>query len=404
MFDKSIPLLILFATCIQAQTPVELTLTQVLEMLESQGPDLEILESQLDEFNASRRADLQWTSPAINYSSENVSGGGTNSDEQMVTLSKTFRFPGSVARNKKAWTFEASSADLNARDKRQTIIATAKSIYVRTVLYQGLVDYAQDLEKMLKDLETIVQIRQSEGSISLMEAQLLSASSLEMRSEAIEAIRNHNNARKNLHLILGIPRNKELDLTSVVGFLEVEINRDDLMNSLDDNPSLLSREEKLNALEQRALLERRSLIPEFSLEGGVKEVDDMNGIMLGLSVPLPLPGQSKVRHQVARARLNTERLETAQHRRTVQMRAETLFDEVNILSTVLKDLTAVNSGTGSLEVLIDSYQEGVLPISDLLNGVKLHYQNNLNYIEKLSDYYTAVFELEALTGKQLLDT
>ena len=52
--------------------------------------------------------------------------------------------------------------------------------------------------------------------------------------------------------------------------------------------------------------------------------------------------------------------------------------------------------------MIAAYREGIWSLPDLLNAIQIVQENKLHYVEQLTSYYRAVFELEAISEQQLV--
>ena len=88
------------------------------------------------------------------------------------------------------------------------------------------------------------------------------------------------------------------------------------------------------------------------------------------------------------------------------MYKQNLQSQISNLIAVIRDKSELFNKHQLNEIniknMVAAYREGIWSLPDLLNAIQMVSENKIKYIEQLTSYYQAVFELEAISGQQLV--
>ncbi|HNR40787.1 MAG TPA: TolC family protein [Bacteroidales bacterium] len=294
----------------------------------------------------------------------------------------------------------------------QNLRADAALSYFATLRNQRLFSLQQDIYKQLSELARADSIRLASGDATGLDAL---QSSLEARSqltEVYQSLSEFQNSSVNLMLLQGKKFIDTLEIPS--GNFPVK-QREFRLNELIDN-SLNKRADLMAALKNREVSEKNlSLIKanrafEFNLETGysynsivkneIAPAPAYNGLTAGISFPLKFSSLNK--GSIAAADLAVSQSRTAYEETELQIITEVIMAYNNFVAQN-KKVEHYNQGLAEdalkiLEGRIYSYQQGESGLIEVLNAQRTYIELQLNQLEALFDYTSALIELERAAG------
>ncbi len=372
-------------------------------LLEQSSPQVKIINAKQDLAKAESDAALQWSNPELNYALEQIDNSSAGETEQLVYLSKTFDLPWNYWSERQIWQADISAANMDQRQNMYRLLADTRSGYVRLRLLQNVMLQLTGLKEMLTDLQQEVRARQEEGAMSQLEATLLSVSLFGLESDILETQQDQRHTMSNWEQILGIDSLKEARLTTVIKFKKIPTDFPQMQQLLENHSGLKAHQARLTALDKHVKLEKGRILPSISLQGGYKKINPgWEGYIFGLSLPLPLLNWNgpQIEEQKIKYRIQFE--ETSIYRQNLHSELENLILTIQNKSDLLQKSHHELQNYKIAEDLLAIYQEGALSLTEFLNAIQLYRDGSRNYTEQLSKYYRAVFELEALSGQQLV--
>ncbi|HQG76057.1 MAG TPA: TolC family protein [Bacteroidales bacterium] len=294
----------------------------------------------------------------------------------------------------------------------QNLRADAALSYFATLRNQRLFSLQQDIYKQLSELARADSIRLASGDATGLDAL---QSSLEARSqltEVYQSLSEFQNSSVNLMLLQGKKFIDTLEIPS--GNFPVK-QREFRLNELIDN-SLNKRADLMAALKNREVSEKNlNLIKanrafEFNLETGysynsivkneIAPAPAYNGLTAGISFPLKFSSLNK--GSIAAADLAVSQSRTAYEETELQIITEVIMAYNNFVAQN-KKVEHYNQGLAEdalkiLEGRIYSYQQGESGLIEVLNAQRTYIELQLNQLEALFDYTSALIELERAAG------
>ncbi len=404
MSIRSFIIFLLLAVGLLAQEKqILLAITDLPNLLEKTSPQQALINAEMAMVKAEQGVALQLSNPELSYTREYIENNGTEEIEHSANFSKTFSMPWVYLQQKNIRHTDFESAKLKREQDSNQLLANARAGYVKLGLLKKLTDQQVHLKGVLIKLKQVVNTQNDEGAISQLEAKLLSMSVFGLEGDILSTQKEYRLAINTLKQMLGFKSPEDIVLTTPLPFKKVQTNFKDMPELIENHAGIRARQERISAMDQRITLEKSRIIPFVSLEGGYKSIDPgWEGYTLGLSIPVPL------------LNWNGPQIEKQKIRHNIQVTANSLFKQKlqsqidNLIMTIknYKDLLAENSGGLSnaklVEDLIASYQEGTMSLPEFLNAIQVYRDSARQYMEQLTEYYLAVFELEAQTGRQLV--
>ena len=113
--------------------------------------------------------------------------------------------------------------------------------------------------------------------------------------------------------------------------------------------------------------------------------------------------KSRVRFHTQPFERDIAHRETEIYRRELSGRIEALVMSVDELRHSLDPVSShFDRDEEVVSTLLFSYEEGWISLSELLAGFQIEMTGMQDYYRQLTDYYSSIFELEAITGLDLV--
>jgi outer membrane protein TolC len=372
-------------------------------LLEQSSPQVKIINAKQDLAKAESDAALQWSNPELNFSLEQIDNSSVGETEQLVYLSKTFALPWNYWSERQIWQADINAANMDQRQNMYRLLADTRTGYVRLRLLQNVTLQLIGLKDMLTDLQLEVRARHEEGAMSQLEATLLSVSLFGLESDILETQQDQRRTMSNWEQILGIDSFKVAILTTMIEFKKIPTDIPPMQQILENHQGLKAHQARLTALDKHVKLEKGRILPSISLQGGYKKINPgWEGYTLGFSLPLPLLNWNGPRIEEQKIKYRIKFAETAIYKQKLRSELENLIIIIQNNSDLLQKSHYGLQNYKIAEDLLAVYQEGALSLTEFLNAIQLYRDGSRKYSEQLTTYYRAVFELEALSGQQMV--
>ncbi len=309
------------------------------------------------------------------------------------------------------------AAKLSRKDAQRTLEYQVKSAYVQVA--QAVLEYrfAKEVaDSNAKTLE-IFQVRYrggavNEGDVARIETQKLEAD--QALDSASQAVRQARVALAFLLGVRGVVPEYEVD-TKVLDFAPNPAldaaTEDGLMRAaFDRRPDLLASGYQRASAEAAIELARRQRFPDVSLsvnytqQGTSSDSITPPTISVELQAPLPIFYQQQGDVKKAEAALDTNSLTQA------KTTAQVVNDVANGWSSYLgaKQLVQrmetgglLKSAKTARDITRLQFEKGAATLTDYLDAQRAYIATNVEYIQDVTNYWTAVFGLEQAVGTEL---
>jgi outer membrane protein TolC len=392
-------------TVLSQEQRLTIGLSELESFLKVNSPQAKLFQQDLQQIKKDSEIDLQWSNPEIDVEIENLSDGTDHETEKTLTLQKNIEFPWIQTKRRQHWRANMQSSHSEYRGRWRAFIAKMRSGYMEL----GVLDKQDRLLISLKDIlsttSQVAQERYHQGTISGLDHNLLQMVLLNIESATIELLKHRLERENDWKIDAGIDieqeveRLTEIKFTPVLGDMSQPIAVD-----IDTIPGMKARYARHSAGEAQLSMEKMRLLPEMTLAGGYKEVSqNFKGYVIEFSMPLPLLNFN-------RPQIEKKQMDLAAQETDLQIYRQQLAGEIKVrrqlifnYQELLKKMSDRYPGEDNdLQQITNAYREGWISLTEMLNAVQIYYQFVTSYHQQLIHYYRTVFQLEAITGKELV--
>jgi len=325
--------------------------------------------------------------------------------ETTVALSQLIEIGGKRSKRKQVATSEHELVRWDFEAKRLDTITEVTNAFIdllglqeRMILTDNLVDLSQDVFNTVSE-------RVKAGKVSPVEETRAKVALSTIQIEQERVLRELEVARKRLAATWG---SNTASFQRAAGDLE-EITAlppyQSLLSRILQNPDIARWDAEIEQREAALSLEKAQRLPDLTIAGGVRYLEESNDqtYVMGLSLPLPLLDRNQGAIQEASNDLHKAREE----RTSAEVNAIATLDEVyqSLLSafnevTVLRD-TILPGAESAFNASNEGYLEGKFSYLDVLDVQRSLFDAEDTYINSLVAYHKALTSIERLIGEDL---
>jgi len=399
-------MLILFVSLSFAGETITISFQDLEDMAVKNSPQIQTIDEIYNLQILDNKIEKQWSNPEIEAELEKMKNDFDREQEYTLALSKHFMFPWS-RHYLHTGLKEQSTASLQKKQAEYIkTFAGLKTAYIKLQLMDSQIGHYEGLGQIIENAALTAANRQSEGTISGLDLQLIQMSLLNLRSQLLNTNQKRRELADKFKISMGFADHQNVQLTSAIKFKTIGLDSNDtLINLFTTTPEFLFHQSLISAQKKKIQMEKANILPGFHLSGGYKQVNtDLKGVVVGLSMPLPLLNTNRPQIQKRKRELNLLNLQLDVLKKDRTTKIKTKIKTIREFMEFLQ----VNSGhiqntQSVMQSLVYSYQEGWIPLGDVLDGVQVLAESVNSYYEQLGLYYENIFHLEALTGKKLIE-
>jgi outer membrane protein TolC len=305
----------------------------------------------------------------------------------------------------KAATFEAEATLAELRRRELDLAARARAAYHRYANGQVQLEINRRNEEVLRQLTELSRQkyelgRRTQADVFVAETEL--AKNAELRSDLERGL---SDEQSQLNTLMNLPPQNPLPAPEPIAFVEAKL---DLLKmqaaALEHRPDLLGVRRRIDAAQANVTLARRAWVPDPELriearqfeQGGLLEYDT------GLFVSLPWFNRGKYQGAIREARKNQESAE----QELAALQSETLGmvrDQLRKIETfrhhyaIFRDrvFPLARQAVEASRIAYTAEQAGIF---ELLGAQRSAYETESRMQQHLTDYLTALAELEPMVG------
>jgi outer membrane protein, heavy metal efflux system len=416
----------------QVELPVQLSLDQSVQILRTRSLDVLIAEAAVN--NAAGDVGVAGAVPnpalslsygrVLNYpASPNCPGGGgtgCSPDEYVLGLSDQAAIEDSLSGKRdlrlRVANRALAAAKMSRNDALRTIEFQVKAAYAQVAQAQRGLTFAKEVQATNVKTLALFSARLGAGSINPGDLARIQTQKLEADQAVDSAIETLRQARVALGFLLGV-RGPVRDFSvdeKVLDFAvppQLESAEEDrlLRLAFDHRPDLAAQGYQRASAEAAIALARRQRFPDITVSAQYTQIGTSASaiqpptISFGLSAPIPVFYQQQGEIRKAEANYDTQAL---QHAKTT--------------AQVVSDVATAMSGYVAARALVERMEKALLPsaerayrtvrtqidggigsITDLLDAQRTYIATNVEYLQDLASYWTAVYQVEEAVGMEL---
>ena len=409
------------------QLPAELTLSDAVSLYRSSGLDLLLAEAAVDSAAADVRSAQAVANPSLS-----VSGGKSFFCENGCRWAGPPLWAFALGDQgalmdwvlgKRGLRIQAAEAALRSAralrvDAERTTAAAVKQQFVSTLMAQEAVRFAGEAAGAATHQLELTQKRYDSGAISEADLARVRTAKLEVDQGATQAQVALVQAKASLAFLLGVRgelptfdvREDGLLGITTPALLEGASVESLLALARDHRPDLVAQQAQAERAEASIDLARRQIWPDVAL-GAQYTVQGLTGsaispptVSFGVSTSLPLFYQQQGEVAKASADLRTQQLQREKLLAQVQSDVQGAWSSylgARELALRMQQGGLLLSARRARDLVDIQYQKGAASLLEYLDAQRTYISVNLEFLQDLAGYWTAVFKLEQAVGRAL---
>lgn len=349
--------------------------------------------------------------PTLKFETEGVplrhAGSLARAETNMVGLSQSFPFPGTLSLRSEAAVREAEALYQRYRHRERDVIARLKRAYLDYYAAARAIEAHDDHLKLMEATEKISDAKFRTGAVSQQDVLKPQLEQIQLHSEVLAAEQMKASARAAINTLLHRPVDAPLGEPKAIVPAEEAFDVQELLaRAADARPDL--REAELRVRATRAALRvarREQNLPEFSVGLDYRQMPDgpdAYGAFLAVHLPWftgKRSAQADALEQTLRA--DEAALDAVRARAQFEVRDAWLRTESARKSAALLRTELIPKTGQTVDVSRASYEKDKTSFLDLLDAERSLRDVKLRYIQAVTQYESAVADLERAVGSDL---
>lgn len=346
--------------------------------------------------------------PSLSIERDRMSIPGGRSTETSVQISQTFDFSGRRALRQDAAVSRVDAARFDQQDRRISTIHEVRRLYsealYRDRLHAALVGWVQRIESAAS---VIAQLAKS-GEASGYDRRRLERESQTAKARMAGTAADYARMREALAGLTGETAGPKPSLDGEL-LPPVTPPLESMQASLRKRPDLASRQAQADAFDHERSAAERAWIPDVTLGIGQKRVDEPgrsdNGVIVGVSVHIPLFNRGQASEQRARAQANTLRAEHALVLAKSEAELRGIWRQATELRQSAESFRRDSSASSRelTHIAKAAYRAGEGGILELLDAYRAQLEAETTLLELELRARLARIELDALSGGNIYE-
>jgi cobalt-zinc-cadmium efflux system outer membrane protein len=309
-----------------------------------------------------------------------------------------------------------AAAKLSRNDALRNIEFQVKSAYAALAQAQRGLAFAKENQATNVKTLQLFQVRLKGGAINDGDLARIETQKLEADQAVEQAVETLRQARVALAFLLGVrgptPEftvdDKVLDFAVPPSLASAQL--DTLLRSaFEHRPDLLAQGYQRASAEAAIALAKRQVFPDITVSLQYTQTGDALSaiqpptIGIGFSAPIPLLYQQQGEIRKAEANFDTQSLQQAKATAQVVSDVSTAMAayESSRLMVERMEQKLRPSAERAFSITRLQYDKGAATLMDFLDAQRTYIATNVEYLQDLTNYWTAVFQVEQAVGMEL---
>lgn len=286
------------------------------------------------------------------------------------------------------------------------VIANVKSTIFSLYQIQKQIEQQRKFVELNEEILKTISERVKAGRTSPAEESKVKVALTNSRIELDRLQRSFSSIQAQLNSLLGTTGKNLIPATALFDSISVPPTREEITGNIEEIPSIKLLQNEVNIREAALELERSLAVPDLTVSGGVRYLNELktNSFVAGVSIPLPFFNRNQGNIQAAEVRL--EQMDAIKNTRRLNVIAQLNTAYNNLLSAYNNSQQLKNSiipeAENAYEVTRQGYIQGRFAFIDLLDAQRTLFETQTQFLLELSDYYNSLIEIENVTGKNLI--
>lgn len=392
------------------------TLTEALDLLQSQNPDTLSGRLQVEAAEAERLSARVFPNPSLSFDANNFAVGHTTPRGLSTgeTVAGTVRIDQPlILWGKRGLRVAGAEAAVGAAQEEARDVSRQLRAAVKVAFYDSLHDERQlifvlDNQKRYQEIVSLNQRRFESGDISEAEFRKIELEQLKYLAQVEDAQRGVVESRALLGRLLGI--GSAVTATGKFAAPPVAIDGADLMVvALANRPDWAALQRERDQTAAALELARRERYPDvsvgldYSRSQFVVSGDNRNSLGFGFTVPLPLFNQNQA--EIAKANVALRQADTMLTRLRLDIAQEVQTTVAAYRAAQRMQQTFENGYLDRAKITVDaaeaSYRIGAASLIELLDAERTYTSTQTDYLDTVFAARSTLTHLERAIGKDL---
>ena len=382
-----------------AQTPTALSFDDLTQWVEK-SPEYKVLALAREVTVAQRGKALAWARPFASFTTETLGG----QSEAIASINQTIPLPWHRGPLRRSWRQRIKAADLRLDTGIYFLHSRLRSNFISLALAKEAFSIMAELQTSGQQLQNASKARREEGGSSKVDEALIFWTHSQLQALAQRRAVSVRQTESDLRSLLGLSLPAKLSLGTPVGYTSIDLPPlPEAILSWETGAVGQAWKHDVAAAELALKAAKFGAVSAISVQGGTKRaIDEDQGLVLGLSIPLPLLGQSRANKRLRQSELSLIRVGHEKYLREAGSRLQHVYQTIIDLDGLLSQNRSHSDDAKSLVALQSAYREGWLSLPDYLSALQIRAATVETHYRQLGDYYDAIIELENLTGVRFL--
>jgi cobalt-zinc-cadmium efflux system outer membrane protein len=330
---------------------------------------------------------------------------GARTAEATLQLSQLIELGGKRAKRLRLAGLERELTGWDYEVKRLEVLTEAKKAFVDVVATAERLTFTADLLRLAEHVQRTVSARVHAGKVSPIEETRTRVTVSTARLAVQQARTVHEAAKKRLAAFWGSTTPL---FAGVSGFLHTTTplpSMEALAVQVQNNPDIARWVTEMAARRAQVEVARSKAVPDLTVSGGVRYLNEAKEgtFVLGFSLPLPLFDRNQGGIREAYERLTKAEFE----RRAAEVRVSTALSDAyqNLVSAANEVTTLQNdvlpAAHEAFQATQEGYRLGKFGLLDVLDVQRTLFETRGRSLEALATYHKAAADLERLSGVEL---
>ncbi len=379
-----------------------ITLTQVLQVVLLQNPDLKAFSYEVRAREAETLQAGLSSNPQLHVQVENAAGSGNfngfDQSETTVQLSQRLELGGKRDLRRSSANLSKEIAGWDYEVQRLEVLARVSKAFTHVLKAQQKVSLTAEGVQLARKFLNAVSERVTAGKVAAIEKIKAQVALANMRMEKERVQQKLENARRKLSVLWG---NAEPRFDSAQGDF-FTISDKPPVTEPSANPRLSRWSTALAHRQAELDVENSKAIPDLTLSGGYRRLEqtDDNALVFGVTVPLNWfnrnqGGIAKARHRLSKAEEEKKAELLRMQEALLKAHSEVSFSHAKVISIKAEVLPGAKK---AFDAISEGYRFGKFGLLDVLDSQKTFFQVQSQYLDALADYHNAIADVKRLTG------
>lgn len=348
--------------------------------------------------------------PEVNFEVEDVFGSnelsGIKGSQYTLSIGKQFELGGKRSKRVALAETEIVSSKDNYELLKLDIIASVKTTFLSLYKVQLQIEQQSKFVKLNEEINLTISERVKAGRTSPAEESKVKVTLTNSKIELARLQRYFSSIQTQLNSQMGISGKNLIPITNLFESVLAPPTQQEIMGSTEDIPCIKLLQNEVNVRQAKLELEKSIAIPNLTINGGVRYLNELktNSFVAGVSIPIPIFNNNQGNIKTSEEKLH--QMNAIKNARKLDVIAQLNTAYNNLLSAYHNSLQLKNiiiqEADNAYQITKQGYLQGRFAFIDMLDAQRTLFETQTQFLFEISDYYDSLIEIEKITGKFLI--